>query len=184
MMSIDDVDFDFENVLTRILVSRNIQELKVAGVELGPLEEGNEVDTRYWVASQLVDAGLASFHDDGLMTFNVLYKIHWKETKLQMGRRITALPEYFYPKLRRYLRELKKKTVTDTTRASEYNNAIRLAHDVVNCRLKKLVNLSSSPAQTEEILQNLSAEERILYESLHALIATWRSQIFKVGAFK
>ena len=184
MMSIDDVDFDFENMSTKIVVSRNIQELKVGGVVIGPIEEGKELETRYWIASQLVTAGLASFHDDGSMNFNVLYKIHWKETKLQTGRRISSLPEYFYPKLRRYLSQLKEKAATDATRANEYNNVRRLALDIVNCRLKKIVSLSASPAQTEDVLQRLSKEERILYKSLHSIVSDWRSKILKAGAFK
>ena len=177
-MSIDDVDFDFENMSAKIIASKNIQDLKVADVDVGPIEEGQELETRYWIAAQLVSAGMASFRDDGLMTFNVLYKIQWKETKLQMGRRISSLPEYFYPRLRRYLSQLKKKASTDATRASEYNNALRLSHDVVNCRLKKIVSLSTSSAQTEDLLQNLSKEERVLYERLHNIVSTWRSKIF------
>jgi hypothetical protein len=177
-MSIDDVDFDFENLPAKIVASQNIQDLKVADVDVGPIEEGQELDTRYWIASQLVSAGLANFRDDGSMNFSVLYKIQWKETKLQMGRRISSLPEFFYPRLRRYLSQLKEKASADAMRVSEYNNALRLSHDVVNCRLKKIVSLSASSAQTEDILQNLSKEERILYERLHAIVSSWRSKIF------
>jgi len=177
-MSIDDVDFDFENLSAKIIASKNIQDLKVAGVDFGPIEEGQELDTRYWIASQLVSAGMASFRDDGLMTFNILYKIQWKETKLQTGRRISSIPEYFYPRLRRYLSQLKEKASMDATRASEYNNALRLSHDVVNCRLKKIVSLSTSSTLTEDLLQNLSKEERVLYERLHNIVSTWRSKIF------
>lgn len=183
-MSIDDLDFDFENISTRIVASRNIQELTVSGVDIGPVEEGKELETKYWIASRLVAAGLASFRDDGLMDFDVLYKIHWKETKLQIGRVISSLPECFYPRLRRYLSQLKEKAATDATRTIEYNNALRLTHDIVNCRLKKLVGLSTSPDQTEEVLQKLSREERILYNSLHSIVSDWRSKILKVGASK
>jgi len=112
------------------------------------------------------------------MTFNILYKIQWKETKLQTGRRISSLPEYFYPRLRRYLSQLKEKASMDATRAREYNNALRLSHDVVNCRLKKIVSLSTSSTLTEDLLQNLSKEERVLYERLHNIVSTWRSKIF------
>jgi len=181
-MSIDDVDFDYENMSIKIVASRNIQELKVAGVDVGPVEEGKELETKYWIASRLVTSGLASFHEDGLMNFDVLYKIHWKETKLQTGRVISSLPEYFYPKLRRYLSQLKEKASTDATRAIEYNNAMTLTNDVVTCRLKKIVGLSASPAQTEDVLQKLSKEERILYDTLHSTVSEWRFKILKVGA--
>lgn len=179
-MSIDDVDFSFENTPTKLVISRNFQELIVDGVNIGPIEEGKELETKYWIGYQLVASGLASFHGNRLMTYNALYKIHWKETKIQTGRRVSSLPEYFYPKLRRYLKQLKAKAVTDTTRAIEYNNALRLTNDVVNCRLKKIVGLSSSGSQTEDVLQKLTKEERILYESLQSIVSDWRSKILKV----
>lgn len=177
LMSIEDVDCDFENLPAKVVASQSIQNLAVAGEVVGPLAEGQELDTRYWIAAHLVEAGLASFRDDEGMTFNDLYKIHWKETKLQLGRRISDLSEYFYPRLRRYLQQLKEKASQDATWANEYTNALRLARDVTNCRLKKIVSLSASAAQAEDLLQNLSPEERLLYDRLHALVAAWRSKI-------
>jgi len=41
-MSIDDLDFDFENISTKIIMSQNIQKLKVAGEDIGPIEEGKD----------------------------------------------------------------------------------------------------------------------------------------------
>ena len=177
LMSVEDVDCDFENLPAKVVTSQSIQDLAVAGEAVGPIAEGQELDTRYWIAAHLVEAGLASFRDGDGMTFNVLYKTHWKETKLQVGRRISTLPEYFYPRLRRYLRQLKAKASRDATWANEYTNAQRLARDVTNCRLKKIVSLSASAAQTEDLLQNLSPEERLLYGRLHALVSAWRSKI-------
>jgi hypothetical protein len=178
-IAIDDIELDFENTPVKIVASRNIQELRVSGRNIGPIEEGKEVETRYWIASQLIKAGLASVRDEAWLNFNLLYKIHWKETKLQTGRRITALPEYFYPKLRRYLSQLKESATTDTSRANEYTNVQRLANDILNCRLKKIVSLSSAPAQTEDILLRLSKEEQILYKFLHSVISKWRKKILK-----
>lgn len=182
LISLDDVDNEFENMPTTIVVKQNIQELSVDGIDVGPIEAGKELEMRYWTACQLVSAGLAVFKEDSLMSFSILYKIHWKETKLQMGRRISSLPEYFYPKLRRYLSRLKEKAATDATRVREYNNALRLSQDIVNCRLKKIVSLSASPVQTGEVLQKLSKEERVLYERLRSIISMWRTKIFKAGA--
>jgi len=184
MTSVDDVAFDFEDTSTKIIVSRKIQELKVAGVNIGPAEEGRELETRFWIASHLVSAGLANFHEDDLMNFNVLYKVHWKETKLQTGRMISSLPENFYPKLHRYLRRLREKAVSDATRANEYANALRLNQDIVDCRLRKIVSLSASPTQTEDVLQKLSKEEQILYNSLHSIVSEWRTKILKASAIK
>jgi hypothetical protein len=184
MMSIEDVDFDFENSSIKIVALRNVQKLKLERLDLDHIEEGKELEVKYWIASKLITSGYANFQNDSLMTLTALYKVHWRETKLQKGRSVSSLPKYFYPHLRRYLNFLKDKTFTDATQSNEYNNALRLAQDVVNCRLKKLVSLSASPSQTEDVLQKLSKEERILYQKLHSYISEWKSKILKTGIHK
>ena len=179
-LSVEDVDLDFENTLTGIVFLRSLQELKVAGITIGPSQEGEESETMNWIASELVRVGLAHFQEESLMNLVTLNKIHWRETKLQTGRQISSLPNFFYPKIRRYLKQLKEKVASDTAAASEYNNALRLVHDIVDCRLKKIVNLSASPTQTEDVLRNLSQEERLLYDRLNSTILGWKSKILKV----
>jgi hypothetical protein len=180
----EDMDFDFENATARIIALRNLQELKIAGVTVGPLKAGKELETKNWIASELVKAGYARFHDEYSMNIVSLNKIHWRETKLQTGRRISSLPEFFYPQLRRCLRELKEKAVSDASFAIEYDRAEKLARDIVNCRLKKIVSLSSSPSQTENILRSLSKEERNLYSDLRSRVLEWNSKILRVEASK
>jgi len=61
----------------------------------------------------------------------------------------------------------------------DYERARRLSHDIINLRLKKLVSLASSPAQTNQILGNMTEEERVLYDRLHMIIRGWRAKILK-----
>lgn len=182
LFSIEDVSLDFENAPTKIVLLRNIQELKIAGYILGPLQEGREFETANWIASELVRLGFARFHEESMMNLVALNKIHWRETKLQTGRQISSLPNFFYPQIRRYLKLLKDKAAGDAVRTSEYNSALRLIHDIIDCRLKKIVSLSSSSTQTEGVLGCFSQEERILYDLLNSAILEWRSKILKVEA--
>lgn len=182
LFSVEDVNLDFENAPTKIVSLRSLQELKIAGVTLGPLQEGREFETMNWIASELVRLGMARFHEESLMNIVTLNKIHWRETKLQIGMQISSLSNFFYPQIRRYLRQLKEKAAGDTAAASEYNSALRLIHDIVDCRLKKIVSLSSSSTQTESVLRNLSQEERILYDRLNSAILEWKSKIMKMEA--
>jgi len=89
------------------------------------------------------------------------------------------LPENFYPKLRRYLKELKETASKKPEKMREYEKVIQLTRDIVNSRLKKIVSLASAPAQTEQILRNLTEEERFLYDRLYKLISEWRTQIIE-----
>ena len=182
--SIEDADVDFENSPTKIVFIRNLQELKVADVVIGPSKEGEEYETKNWIASKLVRAGLAHFHEESLMNIVTLNKIHWKETKLQTGRQISSLPNFFYPLIRKYIRLLKEKATSDASVANEYNNALRLIRDIVDCRLKKIVSLSASPIQTEDILRSLSQEERLFFEYLRLTVHKWKSKILKMEAME
>lgn len=158
---------------------KNLQKIRVAGITIGPLKDKEEYETVYWIASELVREGAARFHDESIMNLVTLNKIHWVETKIQTGRQISSLPKFFYPQIRKYIKNLKEKSKGNTTAANEYNNALRIIRDVVNCRLKKLVSLSASPPQTE-VLKSLSKEETALYEYLRSTIFKWKSTILEV----
>lgn len=179
IFTVEDVDFDFENTAVRMIANRSYPETKVVGLAVGPLEEGREFEVKYWIARELAKAGIARFREKDALNLVSLNKIHWREM-IQTGRRISTLPEHFYPKLRRYLSELKDKAATDSSSADEYNRALRLAQDIVNCRLKKIVGLAASPAQTDSVLRSLSREERILYDGLYATVSGWKSKILKL----
>ncbi|MGB9842513.1 MAG: hypothetical protein ACPLKZ_07375, partial [Candidatus Bathyarchaeales archaeon] len=61
---VKDLDFCFENLRVKIIADRNYPEIQLAGLSLGPLAEGNEYEVYYWVAQELVKAGIAHFRED------------------------------------------------------------------------------------------------------------------------
>jgi len=178
-LSIKDVDFMFENKPVKIIANRNCPEIQLVGEKVGPFEEGKEYEVKYWVAKELERAGIARVHEEELLDAVKLHKIFWKES-IQQARQISPLEENFYPRLRRYLANLKRKAVSNPDRMKEYEKATKLSRDIVNCRLRKIVSLASSPAQTNQTLNNLAREERVLYESLYVIINEWKSKILKV----
>ncbi len=180
---VDDVDFEFENAPVRIVAVRNVSEIKVAGTVVGPYDEGREFEVKYWVAWELVKSGFARFLEGYPMDLVSLNKIQWKEP-IQVGMRLSTLPEYFYPRLRRFLAQLKEEAVRDASAAEKYSKAVRLAQDIIECRLKKIVNLAASPEQTEDILKTFSREEKILYDTLHSLVSEWKKKMTRFEASK
>jgi len=177
--SIEDVDFMFENTSVKIVANRNCPEIELAGFKVDPLEEGKEYEVRFWVAQELENAGIAHFREDEVLNAVKLYKIHWKEC-VQAARQISSLEEDFYPKLRRFLANLERAALNNPERMKEHEKVTRLFHDILNCRLRKIVSLASSPTQTDQTLKNMAREERMLYEHLHAVIDEWRSKISKL----
>jgi hypothetical protein len=175
-MEIEKLDFCFENLLVRVTADKNYPEIQLAGLSVGPFEEGNEYEVYYWIAQELAAAGIAHFREDDLLTATALYKIQWKE-RVQIAGQISELNEEFYPKLRRYLADIKAEIAQHPEKAQEYEKAKHLAWDIVNSRIKKIIALSSGPVQTGQIQKKLTCEERFIYEQLGKIISEWKSQI-------
>ncbi len=173
------LDFCYENSLVKIIANRNCPEIKLAGLSVGPFDEGNEYEVYFWVAKELATAGIVHFREDDALDSTKLYKVQWKEG-VQIPGQISELPEDFYPKLRRYLSFLKEEA-TQPDKITEYQKTQHLAKDVVNSRLKKIVALSSAPSQSDQVLKKLSNEEKILYEQLVKLISEWKGKILENG---
>jgi len=173
------IDFVYENSPVRIIINRNHPEIQLAGLKIGPYEEGKEYEVKYWIAHELEKAGIARLREEETLDSVKLHKISWKES-IQQARQVSPLQEDFYPKLRRYLADLKKGAIGNPDKLKEYEKVSRLSHDIVNIRLRKIVSLASSPEQTNQTLKDLAQEERILYTRLHTIIDEWKTKILKV----
>jgi hypothetical protein len=175
-MEIEKLDFCFENLLVRVTADKNYPEIQLAGLSVGPFEEGNDYEVYYWIAQELAAEGIAHFREEDLLTATALYKTQWKE-RVQIAGQISELNEEFYPKLRRYLADIKAEITQHPEKAQEYEKAKHLAWDIVNSRVKKIIALSSGPVQTGQLQKKLTCEERLIYEQLGKLISEWKSQI-------
>lgn len=175
---IRNLDFVFENSLVKVIANRNCPEIKLAGLNVGPFEEGNEYEIKYWIAQELEKSGIARFREEERLDSTRLYKIQWTE-RAQTAGQISKLPEQFYPKLRRHLKELKEESAKNPEKMREYEKVTHLTRDTINSRIKKIVSLAAAPAQTEQVLRNFTEEERLLYEKLSKLIHEWRTRILE-----
>jgi hypothetical protein len=178
-LQIKHLDFRFENSLVKAVANRNYPETKLAGLTVGPFEEGNEYEIYHWVAEKLAEAGIVHFREDSQFGPSELYKVQWKE-RVQVAGQISELPEDFYPKLRRYLANLKKEIAKgQPEKIQEHEKATQLAWDIVNSRIKKIIALSTVSGQTDQLLKKMAFEERLIYEQLGKLVTHWRAQILE-----
>jgi hypothetical protein len=171
--------------MVKIIANRNCPEIKLAGLTVGPFDEGNEYEIYFWVAKELAQAGLVHFREDEILDATQLFKAQWKEG-VQIPGQISELPDDFYPKLRRFLRDLKDQA-TQTQQSEKFQECDRvkqLARDIVNSRLKKIVALAAGPAQSDQVLKKLTAEEKIVYNQLVKIISEWKAKILENGAEK
>ena len=179
-LQIKHLDFRFENSLVKAVANRNYPETKLAGLTVGPFEEGNEYEIYYWVAEKLAEQGIVHFREDSRFGATELYKVQWKE-RVQVAGQISELPEDFYPKLRRYLKDAKTKITqqAEPTKVQDYQKIKHLTGDIINSRLKKIVTLSSGPIQTDQIVKKLTPEEKQIYDQLTKIIHNWRNRILQ-----
>jgi hypothetical protein len=177
-LKIKNLDFRFENSLVKIIANRNYPEIKLAGLSVGPFQEGNEYEVYYWAAQELAEAGIAHFREEDCLEATKIYKVQWKE-RVQIAGQISELPEDFYPKLRRYLANIKEEITKQPEKVQEHEKAMHLACDIVNSRLKKIITLSAGPTQTDQVLKKFTSEERLIYERLGKIIIEWRTQILE-----
>ncbi len=177
--SIRDADFNFENMTVKVVANRNSPEIDLPGLKVGPFREGKDYEVKFWVAKELEKAGIARLRADEPLDLMMLNKIHWKEARVQTSQRVTYLPEQFYPKLRRYLEELKEEVIKNPEKRNDYEKAKKLSDDITRTRLKKIVSLASSPAKTRQLMENLTKEEHALYDYLYETINEWRKEILK-----
>ncbi|UCC33051.1 MAG: DNA replication complex GINS family protein [Candidatus Bathyarchaeota archaeon] len=176
--SIEDAESEFENTPVKTTARRDCPEIKLAGLKVGPLEEGGEYELMYWIARELEKAGIVHLHEEEALDAVKLYKIHWKE-RVQSAKQIISLSKNFYPRLRRYLASQRKEAVRKPEKMKDYDKAVRLSKDIINCRLKKIISLASAPKQTHQTLNNLTREEYALHEQLNTTISSWRGRILE-----
>ena len=121
---------------------------------------------------------MAHFSEDDVLDATKLFKVQWKEG-VQIPGQISELTDDFYPKLRRFISDLKEQASKETEKYQEYNKTKQLARDIVNSRLKKIVALSAAPTQSDQVLKKLTNEEKILFEQLVKLISEWKAKILE-----
>ncbi len=176
--AIEDVNFVFENSPVRVIAVRSSPKFELVGLEVGPFEEGNEYSIKFWIARQLEKGGVVRFAEEDMLDIARLLRIQWTE-RIQSVSQVSSLPETFYPKLRYLLAELKSSSRSSMERMREYERAGWLSQDILTCRLKKIISLASASESIDQLLRNLTVEERILYEDLRRIISEWKAKILQ-----
>jgi hypothetical protein len=172
---IKDADASFENKPIKVVAVRSSPEIELTGLKVGPFDEGNEYEIRFWIARELEKVGLVRPREETLNASR-LYPILHRE-RIQPISNLSSLPDDFYPRLRRVLEDLKGVSKSSPEKMREYEHVQQLSQDIADCRLKKIITLASTQGQKGQILRSLTAEELILYEELGKIITEWRRDI-------
>lgn len=176
--SIDSVDIEFSRKPRRMVVLRDCPRIETAGITIGPLKSGEVFEIEYSIGKILERRGVARF-DEEFLTSDVVFKTHWREN-VQTPERLSKLPQHFYPMLRRLLVELRRRSKEDSDRFLQYKQLVDFSKDIVDCRLRKLVRLTTVTVP-KKVLENLTPEEKGLYDNVSPMIKDWKERILGVS---
>ena len=176
--SVADVDFDFQNLPVRIVLTREIPFSHPATERLQSIKIGQEAEVPYWVADKLVNAGFAKYREEDVLELPKLSKTHWKET-IPSFTQLPSLQADFYCMLRRLLARLKAEGKHDPSKLREHEKAENLSRDVINCRLRKIASFAAAPGPSSDLFKNMTSEEQALYKQLRSTISEWKSSVLE-----
>ncbi|MEM3516607.1 MAG: hypothetical protein QXK81_04345 [Candidatus Bathyarchaeia archaeon] len=178
--TLENIELEFLNSPIKIIILKDLESTVLANGKIESLKVGQEVEVSYWIAETLVNLNLAKFKDEEMNLAN-LSKIHWKET-LPASRQLPKLNKNFYCNLKRFIYKLSIEAQKEPSKLKEYEKAVNIAKDIINCRVRKIASLASSPSVPESILTNLTIEEVKLYEELRNIIYEWRKTVLSEEA--
>jgi len=172
-----DAHFHFENMQVRIVTTHKVPAVETPGITIKETEVGREMTVPFWVAMELLDAGLARLTDEGV-SGEEWTQIHYRERFQPLGKP-SPLPDDFYSKVYlTFMREMRAAS-GDSVRAENLDRMKGRFRDILESRIGKITRLASAevPAQT----RGLQPEEAALYKDLFARISSWRRSMKKLG---
>jgi len=177
MSLLENLLFDFDNVPVKVAAFRKIPKIETSGLSLKGHEEKEEFTVNLWIASELVESGLASFVGEEIEV-SELSKIHYSE-RMQPLDRLALLPERFYPRIYLSISEMRRGIRGDPARFDMFNRFTGMFRDILEGRIRKIVRLASLGAPTDQT-KNLTPEEKILYGELSSIFYSWRTTMMNL----
>jgi len=176
--SIADVDFDFQNLPVRIVLTREVSFSHPTLDKLRLARVGQEVEVPFWVAEELTKASFAKYREEEQMDLAALSKVHWKET-VPSSTQLPQLQPSFYCMLRRFLLNLKNASGQDPSKSREYERAESLSRDIISCRLRKIASFAAAPGSSADLVKNMTREEHALYAQMRDAINEWKMSMLE-----
>lgn len=153
------LEIGFQNSLDEVTMVKDLSKLSLPSGVIENIKAGVNIRVPKWVAEKLVGRDLAK-SASGAMDLKLILQLRWREKSNQAE--LQPLPEYFYLKIREGL--------------GENREIFPHLKDIYSLRLSKIMNLAAKRVP-RSIVENLTAEEKILYECLVNIVNAWHDFI-------
>ncbi|MEM4699503.1 MAG: hypothetical protein QXT74_00965 [Candidatus Nezhaarchaeales archaeon] len=138
------------------------------------LPVGATVEVPRWLASILEAEGYVRVLSDTSLDLQGLSKLSWREER---SPGLVEVDEALYPKIRELLERLEREASTSVEAHAAKRQAEVRVLDVIRCRLQKIIQAAVSPSVPKGMLDNLTPEERMLFEKIRWMVDRWASEI-------
>jgi hypothetical protein len=173
--ALENLELEFLNSPVKIIFLKDLSDIALVNGKVESFKAGQEAEVSYWIAEKLINLNLAKFKEEEVNLAS-LSKIHWRETVSDF-RQLPKLNKSFYCVLKHFINRLFIEAQKDSSKLKDYEKALNISRDIVNCRIRKIASLAASPSVPEVILTNLTFEEMKLYEELRNIIYDWKKTI-------
>ena len=167
----------FSRIHTPVLVriTKSIGEDVAVELEITVKTAGSELEIPWWKAKILVDEGLADFIEKEKLDETYIQKKVWSE---KAKPQLEELEKPFYLKISNILNQLKKEFKLNPNPAviKKIEGLETQLNDLLSTRVSKILKMSFRGAPPK-ILENLTEEERWLYEKINQIIKIWVDRI-------
>jgi len=161
---VEEVKVEIVKQLPEVLGDRPLHMLPVGAV----------VEVPRWLASMLEEEGYVKVLDSAGLDLQGLSRLSWREER---SPSLVEVDELLYPKIRELLERLEREASTSIEAHAAKKQAEVRVLDIVRCRLQKLIQAAASPSVPRGLLENLTPEERMLYEKVRWIIEEWMSKV-------
>lgn len=149
------VEVGFRNSLEEVTMTKDLPKLILPSGVLENVRAGANIRVHRWVAEKLIEKGIARSAGEAI-DLKLIRLLQWREKSSQAE--LQPLPEYFYLKVRE--------------ESKDDHEIILYLRDIYSLRLSKIMNLAAKRVP-RSMVENLTAEEKILYDCLVNLVNTW-----------
>ncbi len=150
------IEVEFENSMDEVSMLKDVQKLVLPSGSIENIRAGASLRIYRWIAEKLIEKDLAKPVED-ILDLKTILQLRWKERS--NPAELQPLPRYFYLRARKALRD----------QASELTPHLK---DIYSLRLTKIMSLAAKRVP-ESAVENLTAEEKVLYECLLSLVNAW-----------
>jgi hypothetical protein len=164
----------YENAEVKLRALKKIPRIQTPGLELPEVQDDHEFVTRFWVARELVEAGLAKYSEPALSQTEWT-QVHFRE-RINPAGPPSQLPEDFYEHAYQSFIQAGK----DPEKAAQLNRIKAWYREILESRIGRITRLASSEAVSS--ISALSKDESALYEDVHRIVTAWRDRMRALGA--